>query len=271
MPDPIYKPKGPFPLFLGDLKKSTLGWSGEERFQYIELLDQMWTNGGFIENNDLIIAEAMGLNRARNWREKVEKVRRKLVSYMGDNGFLTHQKLFDILLETAEISRIRSISGRLGGRPKKTISFDKPKAKQKPLPLPLIKEERISNDILRGTDSKKTEDQNLFPEDDPCEKFKVAWNAMAKRCGLPGIEAVTNSRRSHLLARVKEHGMEAVIQAIRKVEQNDWMHGNNDRGWRADADFMLTQSKFTRLIEGGYDRAAAAAAGGPDPYRGVEY
>lgn len=150
MPDPIYKPKGPFPLYIEDLKKDTLGWSGEERFQYLELLDQMWWSGGFIEDDDGAIAEAMGLNRARNWREKVLKVKRKLESIEGESGFLTQHRVCVELGKLAELSLKRSEAGRCGGRPKKSIGYSNQKqieSTPSPSPSPsLMKKEDIGED-----------------------------------------------------------------------------------------------------------------------------
>ena len=41
-----------------------------------------------------------------------------------------------------------------------------------------------------------------------------------------------------------------------KVRDPAFLRGDNDRGWRADIDFVLQAASFTKLMEGSYERAA---------------
>ncbi|MNG39522.1 hypothetical protein D3C84_1276480 [compost metagenome] len=38
--------------------------------------------------------------------------------------------------------------------------------------------------------------------------------------------------------------------------------GHNDRGWRADLDFLLQPSRYVRLIEGAYENGKGASSQG---------
>lgn len=102
-------------------------------------------------------------------------------------------------------------------------------------------------------------------------KFVDLWNDMAARCGLPKCQKLTNGRKVRLHARLKDVGIEGITRAIRKIESNTWMHGQNERGWKANPDFMLQESSFTKLIEGAYDHEGRGGLPDHDPYRGVEY
>lgn len=82
-----------------------------------------------------------------------------------------------------------------------------------------------------------------------------AWNDLADRRSLPKAK-MNDRRRRTLLARIKAYTVEDFTEAIRCVDRNPWMHGDNDKGWRADFDFFLQPKSFTRLIEGSYDRSA---------------
>lgn len=81
------------------------------------------------------------------------------------------------------------------------------------------------------------------------------WNKIAVAKGLPQVKAITGSRLRQLNARIREHSLSDWMDAFDAIERNPWMHGDNDRGWRADFDFMLQPSSFQKLIEGSYDRA----------------
>lgn len=90
-------PNGPWPAQLTDLIRSTPGWDAAMRWHYALLLNNMWHNDCMVANDLGEIADLSGLNRARNWREKAEKLRCKLDSYPLENGkkveFLTHPRL----------------------------------------------------------------------------------------------------------------------------------------------------------------------------------
>lgn len=95
-----------------------------------------------------------------------------------------------------------------------------------------------------------SENQVLKPE-----HVIEAWNDLASRCGLAKVKSVTAARRRAIDCRIREHSIDDWTEAIAAIERNPWLHGQNDRGWRADFDFLLQPKSFTKLIEGGYDRA----------------
>ena len=107
-----YKPKGyPFPLFINDLKDDTIGWSHEDRYRYIVLLDHLFHKGGFIPNDLDYIAEVSGINRARNWRERAEKLRLILIKSEKKVGFLTQKKVLCEVISASNRSKIASSGG----------------------------------------------------------------------------------------------------------------------------------------------------------------
>ena len=79
-----------------------------------------------------------------------------------------------------------------------------------------------------------------------------AWNAMASRTGLPAIRIVTNGREANLKARLKQVGVAGMIEAIAAVERSSFCRGENNRGWRADFDFVLQPKSLVKLLEHGY-------------------
>jgi len=82
-----------------------------------------------------------------------------------------------------------------------------------------------------------------------------AYNAMAGRTGLPMARKLDGARLRRARVLVRTATVDDLTEAIDAIERNPWMHGQNDKGWRADFDFLLQPKSFTRLIEGSYDRA----------------
>lgn len=82
-----------------------------------------------------------------------------------------------------------------------------------------------------------------------------AWNEMAGRCGLAKIEKLTTTRGAAICRRILDAGsLEKFLAVMARIERTPWMLGENDRGWRADFDFILQPSSFTKLMEGAYER-----------------
>lgn len=90
------------------------------------------------------------------------------------------------------------------------------------------------------------------PEKVPIKKAFDNYNIAAEELGLPVAKTLSEDRKKKLRARLKEHGMDGWNRALEAMEGASFLLGDNDRGWRADLDFLLQPKSFNRLIEGGY-------------------
>lgn len=88
---------------------------------------------------------------------------------------------------------------------------------------------------------------------DPVQIAVSAFNAVAERIGLAQCRTITTKRRSAIIARMKEGGKGCWQLALEKLERSQFLRGANERGWKADFDFILQPKSFHRLIEGAYD------------------
>ena len=80
------------------------------------------------------------------------------------------------------------------------------------------------------------------------------WNVLAAATGLSRAIGLNDARRVKALARLKEHPDRAYwIQVFRKIGLSPFCRGENDRGWTANIDFILTRSAALRALEGRYD------------------
>lgn len=89
---------------------------------------------------------------------------------------------------------------------------------------------------------------------EPIDEAVAAYNRVAEQCGLPVAKKITTARRSKLRARLQDcGGLSGWVEALRKVAASSHCTGGNNRGWRADLDFLLQEQSFVRLMEGRYD------------------
>jgi hypothetical protein len=83
------------------------------------------------------------------------------------------------------------------------------------------------------------------------------WNDMATRIGLSRISRLTDTRRRNLMARLREcDGIEGWKACLALVEQSSFLTGKvlgrDGKPFYADFDFVITASKFARIMEGSY-------------------
>jgi hypothetical protein len=94
-------------------------------------------------------------------------------------------------------------------------------------------------------------DDDALTVDDVVE----AWNSLAGDRGLAKIVKLTENRRRQIKARLAEAGgFDGWMAMLERVRDSSFLTGGNDRGWRADFDFVVKESNFTKIMEGKYDR-----------------
>ena len=100
---------------------------------------------------------------------------------------------------------------------------------------------------------------------DDLKQAMAVWNDMAVQHGLPQAQRLSNQRGRKLRKRLAEcGGLDGWREACGKVAASAFLRGETT-DWRADFDFLLQQSKFSKLMEGGYDNGRGNSGGGLRP------
>lgn len=85
------------------------------------------------------------------------------------------------------------------------------------------------------------------------DKAVEMYNQLAEEKALSKVQRMTEPRKKALRKRLTEAGgLDGWAYAISQVRESKFLTGKNDRGWRADLDFMLQASSFTKIMEGRY-------------------
>lgn len=88
------------------------------------------------------------------------------------------------------------------------------------------------------------------------QELADAWNTRAEVAGLPRCLALTGARLAWARARLREQPDLAYWQTvIERIVASPFCCGENDRGWRADIDFLLRRGTHVKVLEGKYDAA----------------
>lgn len=130
----------------------------------------------------------------------------------------------------------------------------------------IYQQNRRKKQKLLAEKSKKSSDKSLDPsvdvatleEDIDKERdididintkvFIEKWNSL----GLNKLINIKNKRLKSLKARVKEYGIEKVMEAIDNINQSDFLRGKNDRGWQIDFDWLMKPNNFIKVLENKY-------------------
>lgn len=100
---------------------------------------------------------------------------------------------------------------------------------------------------MEGKEGKGMEEKAVQPE-------VVLWNSIAGSCGLPKVAALSPDRATHLSARRRDRfWVENLHAAVMRIAGSSFCLGANDRGWKADFDWLLRPGTVAKVMEGKYD------------------
>ena len=89
------------------------------------------------------------------------------------------------------------------------------------------------------------------------------WNKYVDVSPISRISPDSN-RYKLLCARLKEYGMEKVVQAIRNVACSSFLRGQSNSGWCITFDWFVKPNNFIKVLEGNYSDRKEPGHGGAD-------
>lgn len=86
------------------------------------------------------------------------------------------------------------------------------------------------------------------------------WNEMVVGSKLPPCRGLSDNRRRHIRARMKDHGIGTIRDAIGKAVVSPFCNGQNDRGWVITFDWLMESADhLLKVYEGKYDAREAVS------------
>ena len=114
-------------------------------------------------------------------------------------------------------------------------------------------EKDIEEDIEKDIEEDIEKDTTKEPPA-PYETIKDLYNSICK--DLSKIRSISSSRKRHLKARWKqfEYNLGTFEECFKKVQASDFCKGKNERGWKADFDWLIkNDNNMVKVLEGKYD------------------
>ncbi len=108
--------------------------------------------------------------------------------------------------------------------------------------LPKLTDQDIEEKPVTAKDSVKPGD---------VQKVIDEWNKLQK-LGVQPVIRMTPKRSQLLKARIREYGMEKIMEAIEKVKKSDFLTGRK-KNFIITFEFFINPNKFIKILEGFYD------------------
>lgn len=91
------------------------------------------------------------------------------------------------------------------------------------------------------------------PEPQPVMEAFEAYLAVAAEHGLSQPRTLTPAMRKSIGARLREHTPGGWQDMLDGLAASDFLRGKNERGWRANLDWIVKPANFSKIVSGNYD------------------
>ena len=113
----------------------------------------------------------------------------------------------------------------------------------------------VSNETLEGhigTSKEVPCQPDDRPTNEEVRSVVDAWNNVPD---IPKVKSIqnTSTRYKMLNKRIKEHGIEQVLEAVNRINQSDFLKYGNGQWVGITFDWFLKPNNFVKVLEGNYD------------------
>ena len=118
-------------------------------------------------------------------------------------------------------------------------------------------------EIKKEIKKEKELDYDAAPDGANCTTIQTiidAWNSL-DISQITKIVSGTN-RYKLLKARIKEYGVDAILEAIEKIKGSDFLMGRTGDGWTITFDWFVRPNNFPKVLGGNYDNKKGGESSG---------
>lgn len=98
---------------------------------------------------------------------------------------------------------------------------------------------------------KSTTKANKESKEEIVQDFLNLYHTICK--SLPKVKSITDKRKKAIKKLMNTYTLNDAKEVFTQAEESSFLTGKNDRGWKADIDFILREDKFVSILEGKYD------------------
>lgn len=130
---------------------------------------------------------------------------------------------------------------------------------------PVVENVQLENPVQQNTNIQNTNKLNIYIEktvskdtgkkdpqvnEESVKNFVDDYNTICK--SLPQCTLLSDRRKRAIRKILSKFKYDQVLQVFKICEESPFLTGKNDRGWKANIDFILREDKFISILEGRY-------------------
>ncbi|WP_297522982.1 phage replisome organizer N-terminal domain-containing protein [uncultured Clostridium sp.] len=123
--------------------------------------------------------------------------------------------------------------------------------------IEIEKEIEIEIEIENRDKSIEGEIENSKTIPDNLQQVADAWNSL----NITKIKSIKSTRLKLLNSRIKEYGVDVVIEGINSIAKSSFLRGQNDRSWIISFDWFIKPNNFQKVLDGNYTDKEAKGNG----------
>lgn len=253
------------PLYVADYIADTRRLSLAEHGAYMLLIMEYWRNGG-LPNDDKKLARIIGIT-TEEWLE----IRDNIADFFDDEW--KHNRIEKELSEANQAYQRRANAGRKGAIARQNSSNATSNATSNDQALlkqsqsqsqsqldsinTIVNADAVDNPVSSFEKVKRVKDERNV---DLIQTVVGDWNNLAANLKLPQVSHITPQRQSNILRRAKElveyydyaEPIAGFQDLFSKIRGSPFLRGDTGK-FRADLDFAITLSSFTKIMENRYE------------------
>lgn len=74
------------------------------------------------------------------------------------------------------------------------------------------------------------------------------------------VRSLSEARKKAIRARLNNFSLDDIETVFKKAEASDFLKGRNNRNWQATFDWLLTDSNFSKVLDGNYDNKGKSSS-----------
>ncbi|MCI1999579.1 MAG: hypothetical protein LKJ75_02440 [Clostridia bacterium] len=122
----------------------------------------------------------------------------------------------------------------------------------------ISKQNKTKQNDIRNTKELPPETDDDTPKSErpkmDYERIRQYFNTQCT--AFPAVREITERRKTALRSFLKKHSKEDLKTLLDTAQQSAFLTGSNDRGWRADFDWILKPANAIKILEGNYSKSA---------------
>ena len=232
-----------------------------EELAYRRICDMIYASNNHLENDDHKLA--WGTKTGKRWKSIKKSLLEKGKIQIVQN-LIWNQKCSEMLAKSARNIEQKSAAGKASAAKRNNLTNNETHSTADTNDVEQAVEQAVTTSVPTATSTTqepKNPVQISLPigssssrqkRDDPKFAFET-FNALAAEIGIPTATKLDKRRRDAIRRTLADiGGIDAWNQILDALRNSPFCRGQNDRGWRANLDFLLNPTKRQRLVEGGY-------------------